>query len=173
MPYSEVDDLLVGDIPLPRGMKSQKYVDDASDEIDSMIGFVYETPLNMDDDSTIARPVRLLLKRLANNLATGRLILAMSTGGQRMELHAYGAKLVADAISVLTQIASGDLVLQGATRVEPSGDDPNAQFTGPQIANVDAESNVEAFYDRVASPNYSFGFPWGDRRIGGDTGLVR
>lgn len=155
MPYSEESDLLVGDMPLPKGMRPQKYVDDATNEIDSVIGFIYKTPVPMLDDSPAVRPTRLLLKRLANMLATGRLIMAMTTGGQRLELHAYGADLVRQAVATLAQIGSGEIVLAGAELLDPvAGDDP--AFTGPQIANVDDESNVEAFYDRVANPNYLF-----------------
>lgn len=156
--YSEVTDLLVGDLRLPAGLRPQQYVDDATNEIDSVIGFIYQTPIDISSDNTpVVRPVRLLLKRVANTLASGRLILAMSTGTQRTELHAYGAKLVDDATAVLRQIASGEILLKGAPVID-NPDDPNAQFTGPQIANLDAESNVEAFYDRIANPYHVFGF---------------
>ena len=156
MPYSEPSDLLVGDMPLPRGMKPQSYVDDAADEIDSTIGFIYETPVDIaTDTTTVARPVRLLLKRLNNLLASGRLIQAMTVGGQRQELHAYGASLVNQALDVLKQIQAGDLVLEGVPLIE-NPDNPE-KFSGPQIFNLDAESNVESFYDRIANPYYSFG----------------
>lgn len=155
MPYSEESDLLVGDMPLPKGMRPQKYVDDAGDEIDSVIGFIYKTPVPMLDTSPVVRPARLLLKRLNNMLASGRLIMAMTTGGQRLELHAYGADLVRQALITLTQIGNGEILLAGAEMLDPvEGEDP--AFTGPQIYNVDEESNVEAFYDRVANPNYLF-----------------
>lgn len=170
--YSEVTDLLVGDIPLPKGLKPQKYVDDATAEIDSIIGFVYQTPIDLSEDSTVARPVRLLIKRLANNLASGRLILAMSTGGQRMELHAYGASLVSEATLVLQQIAAGDLLLPGVPPVDATPGDPSDQFTGPQIANVDPESNVESFYDRIANPYYCFA-PYGTAKQSGEGALIR
>lgn len=156
--YSEVSDMLVGDMPLPKGIRPQQYVDDATDEIDSHIGFIYVTPVDIwSDDTPVVRPARLLLKRIANQLASGRLIMAMSTGTQRTELHAYGSDLVRQALTALQQLAAGDVVLPGAPTVEDP-DNPDTNFTGPQIANVDAESNVEAFYDRIANPYYSFGF---------------
>lgn len=157
MPYSEETDLLIGDMPLPKGLRPQKYVDDGADEIDSVIGFIYVTPVNIDGDSTpVVRPVRLLLKRLNNMLASGRMIMAMTTGGQRQELHAYGASLVREAVAVLKQIADGEILLEGAERVG-NDEDPNDQFTGPQVFNLDGESNVESFYDRIANPAYCFG----------------
>lgn len=155
MSYCETTDLLVGDIPLPKGLRPQQYVDSAANEIDMHIGFIYETPVNIAEDSPVVRPARLLLRELCIKLASGRLILAMSTVAQRTELHAYGASLVTEALAILGRISSGEIILTGATQV-PS-DDEDGNFTGPQIHNVDPESNVEAFYDRVANPNYFFG----------------
>lgn len=172
MPYSEKDDLLVGDMPLPAGFRPQKYVDDAADEIDSIIGFQYVTPVDVSETSLVVRPVRLLIKRIANLLATGRLIMATTVGRERQELHQYGYTLVREATAVLTQIANGEILLKGAALVDPL-EDTDKQFTGPQIANVDAESNVEAFYDRVASPAFSYG-PGESylRRFNPDGGLI-
>lgn len=168
--YSEESDLLIGDIPLPRGLRPQKYVDDATNEIDSFIGFIYQTPVDVTEASLVARPARLLLKRIANQLASGRLIMAQSTGSQRMELHAYGARLVNEATAVLRQIANGEILLPGALPVD-GVDEGN--FTGPQIANLDPESNVEAFYNRIANPTYFYGYPGESvRRVSGDGGLV-
>lgn len=154
MSYCETTELLVGDIPLPKGLRPQQYVDSAANEIDMSIGFIYETPVNIAEDSPVVRPARLLLKETCIKLASGRLILAMSTVAQRTELHAYGRRLVDEALAIIRQIASGEIILTGAARVET--EDPTSDFTGPQIHNVDAESNVEAFYDRVANPHYVF-----------------
>jgi hypothetical protein len=41
MAYSAVTDLLTGDLPLPSYVSPVKFVDDAADEIDSKIGFLY------------------------------------------------------------------------------------------------------------------------------------
>ncbi|HWI68184.1 MAG TPA: hypothetical protein VNS88_07365, partial [Nitrospiraceae bacterium] len=73
MGYSEVTDLLTGNVPTPAYLSPQKYVDDAADEIDSKIGFVYETPIDVTYSSSnpVTRPVRLLLKRINNFLASG------------------------------------------------------------------------------------------------------
>lgn len=153
--YCQVTELLVGDIPLPRGLKAQQYVDSATDEIDMSIGFLYQTPVDITEDSDVIRPARLLLKQTCIKLATGRLILAMSTVAQRTELHAYGKRLVDEALAILAQIASGDIILTGALPLNPPEEGAD-NFTGPQIHNVDGESNVEAFYDRVANPYYRF-----------------
>jgi hypothetical protein len=162
--YSAVEDLLVGATALPKALVPQMYVDDAANEIDSIIGFIYKTPVDISETSTAVRPVRLLLKRLNNHLATGRLITAMSSNSQRTDLQPYGASLIREVLAVLQQIQSGDLVLDGAERVPPA-DGSVANPTGPQIFNVDSESQVEAFYDRIANPNYCFA-PWATQNPG-------
>lgn len=169
MPYSVPSDMLVGSVTLSRGLEPQKYVDDAADEIDSSIGFIYVTPVDIESDGNpVVRPARLLLKRLNNNLATGRYIMAMTASGQRLELHAYGAQLVKEVIEILKQIAAGDILLEGAPKIDDG--EGNANFTGPQIANLDAESNVESFYNRVGNPGYCFAPMYGPGN--NDTGLI-
>lgn len=169
MPYCKVEDLLVGSTALPKGMEPQAYVDGAADEIDMRIGFTYVTPVDITETSPVERPVRLILKTLNVHLATGRLCLALAKNAQRTDLEPYGASLVRDALAMIGQIERGEITLIGAERVVREGSE--ATFTGPQILNVDAESNVEAFYDRVANPNYWYlGTPRGSAET--DAGLV-
>ena len=154
--YSSVDNLLVGQMPLPKGLVPQTFVDDATDEIDSMIGFRYATPVDIwSDGSPVVRPARLLLKRVANMIASGRLIMAMSSNSSRTDLHPYGASLVRDATKILEMIGNGEILLEGAPPVNP--DEQAAEISGPLIANLDAESNVESFYSRIANPGYLYG----------------
>jgi phage gp36-like protein len=162
VPYSAVGDLLTGQVPTPTYLDPAKYVSDASDEVDSFIGHIYVTPVDVTEMGPTSRPARLLLKRIANWLASGRLLMAASAGNQKLEINAYANTLVADATRALEAVASGDVPLIGAPLL-PSEDE--TQTTGPQIYNVDAESNVEAFYDRIANPHYHFLFP---RNPGGE-----
>lgn len=159
--YSLVTDLLTGNIPVSAPM-GQKYVNDAADEIDSVIGHLYVTPVDMrstpEDNppgaGTVKRPTRLLLKRIANFLASGRLMLATSAGGEDDQLHAYAKYLVDTALTTLQQIASGAIKLDGAETV---GDPDEEGRYGPLVSNVDPESNVEAFYDRIyMAPHQTF-----------------
>lgn len=161
MPYSDVTDLLAGNIPTPAALAPARFVSDAADEIDSEIGHIYETPIDVSDASPVVRPARLLLKRINNFLASGRLMMAAAAGSQKLEVHAYANKLVEDAKASLASIANGDVPLTGAVRVGGAPD--SESFTGPQIYNKDAESNVDAFYDRIANPGYTylFGDPFG------------
>jgi len=154
--YCLTSDLLTGDIPTPAYLDKQKFVDDAADEIDSKIGFVYATPIDVTDNpgNPVVRPVRILLKRLNVNLATGRLILAADASGEDDKLHAYGWSLIREANTTLNAIARGDVDLEGATLLDQNFDSPHA----PLIHNEDAESNVEAFYNRISNPRYQY-FP--------------
>jgi hypothetical protein len=166
--YCTTADVSTGNIPLPTYIDKQKFVDDAADEIDSKIGFVYQTPLDITDSPSnlLVRPARLLLKRLNANLATGRLILALDAAGEDDKLHAYGWSLVREVTAALNNIADGDIALDGAPLVDPTANSAKAAM----IFNVDPESNVEAFYDRIANPSYFYGVlgPF----IGSDRGIV-
>lgn len=148
MAYSSKDDLLLGNIPLPVSADPERYVDDASDEVDSIIGFRYATPVDMTEPGPVARPARLLLKRVANFLASGRLLLAVAAGSEDRQLHAYGNSLVQQALYCLKEIAEGEIILPGAL---PSTDVSPIQ-TGPLIYNKDVSSNVDDFYDKIVCP---------------------
>lgn len=150
--YCLVTDLLTGNIPVPANLEPQKYVDDAADEIDSKIGFVYTTPIDVTSGSEVPRPARLLLKRINVHLATGRLLLAAAAGQEESQLHAYGWSLIKEANGALDQIASGAIPITGADLL-PGNEEV---VTAVIVNNLDPESSVEAFYNRIANPNYSF-----------------
>lgn len=143
MAYSEVVDLLVGDIVLG-SVDPEKYVNAAADEMDSRIGFVYQLPLPTVD--TTPEPLSLqaaaILKNINNKLASGRLIMAQSIGAERHEVHAYGKSLVDEAYAELALVLNGALPLVGAPPVE--GVDTTG---GPAIYNRDEVSSVEAYED--------------------------
>ncbi len=151
MSYSAVTDLMVGDIPLPSYLSPQKYVDDAADEMDSHIGFLYQTPIDITDVETnpVSRPVRLLLKRISVHLSTGRILMAIAAPTEDSTVHAYGYHMVKDALDALKSISDGAIALDGATSMST---ETNAT-TAPLISNLDPESMVEAFYNRVVNPN--------------------
>lgn len=153
MAYCQTTDLLTGDVPTPAYLSPQKYVDDAANEIDSKIGFVYETPVDITDDpdNPVVRPVRLLLTRLNVFIATGRLLMAVAASGEDERLHAYGWSLVQEATLTLEAIASGKLPLEGVDKLPAA----QAQITAPLSYNEDSESNVSAFYDRIVNPNFN------------------
>jgi hypothetical protein len=152
MTYSAVADLLLGNVPLPTTLDPAKFVQDAADEIDSRIGFVYVTPIPVASMSAPSeRPTALLLKRISNWLASGRLILALDAGGEDYAVHAYGLKLVKDASEAIDAICSLQVILEGAMRLD--GTEPlTGHKARPLIHNLDPQSQVEAFYAYTADP---------------------
>lgn len=150
MAYCTVQDLLIGDIPTGGQLDPLKYVNDAADEIDSKIGFQYETPV---DVASVPRPVVLLLKRLNAHLASGRLILAATISAEDERLNAYGQNLVDSVELTLVAIATGEQLLPGAPINEETANPQDHSVSSNAfalIANLDRESHVEAFYNRVA-----------------------
>lgn len=145
MPYCEIPDLVLGNIPTPED--ADKYIISAAEEIDSRIGLRYATPVVVAD-SIEERPTELLLKRINTFLASGRLILALDAGGEDDQLHQYGLYLVNEASSAIDAIVSGSIVLPGTT---PATEGSSIQ-TGPQLANVDDASSVEAFQSVFGNP---------------------
>lgn len=144
-PYSAPEDMIIGNIPATSAMKTQ-YLNLAADEIDSVLGRTYETPINVAEDGPVKRHSRLMLKNVSVWLSSGRLMLATSANGEDDQLHAYAKYLVENATSMLMKIASGEVEIEGAEKNED--EDIHAE-NKVLIGNVDVESNVEAFYDRI------------------------
>lgn len=147
MPYSEVGDLLTGNIPLPGTLLPAKFVQDATDEIDGALGQVYITPIVLDPGVPAVRPSVLTLKRINNLLASGRLIMAADAGGQDQTLHAYGLSLIKEAHDALSKLRESSDTLPGAIPIEY--EDTTATVRGPRILNEDDHSHVAAFYGYV------------------------
>lgn len=158
MPYSEVGDMLLGDIPKSSDADAQKYVNDAADEIDSKLGLRYQTPIVVDD-SPAHRATELLLKRINNWLASGRYIMAKSASSSMTDINTYGLQLIKDATMALDAIVSGDVTLPGVTFLN----EDDLGRSGPMISNLDAESNVESFYAWTQQDPLSY--PWSSSRV--------
>jgi hypothetical protein len=149
--YSAVGDLLLGDLPVSTEISKQGFVNDAADEVDSIIGRRYVTPINVSGTGQYAVPrhAALFVKRAANHLATGRLILAVAAGGEDGQLHAYGWSLVNGALKALEQIAEGSYDLPEAQPISTGG---AVRPTAPTVTNSDSASGVDAFYGYLSAP---------------------
>ena len=141
--YSSKDEMTLGDLPWPSFVDKDAHMVAITDEIDSYIGFMYATPVNVTDTGPVARPARLLLKRISIALSTGRAILTMAAPGEGERLHAYGNRLVNEALAALRAISKGEIVLEGAEK-NPDQEDNQS---GPLLYNEDPRSQVETFYD--------------------------
>lgn len=144
-PYCVLDDLLLGNVPIPAN--AQRYVNDAADEIDSVIGFKYETPVVVGN-SAEARPVTILLKRLNAWLASGRVLMAVAAPAQDDQIQQYALYLVTQARDTLKMIADGDILLPGAPVI---GGESQVN-TGPVAAFQDDASAVESFATVFGNP---------------------
>ena len=140
--YSAVADLYKGDIPLQaqHGDGTQA-IKAAADDIDAQIGHIYVTPIVLPEDAQY-RPTRLLLKKINNLLASGRLMLDMTAAGEDDNLNAYGLSMLREGLKLLGQVQSGSIVLAGAPRLDEGIGAP-----GILIHNEDAVSLVEQFYN--------------------------
>lgn len=160
MPYSVIGDLLLDGVLLKPGFDKQKFVDDAADEMDSKLGWLYSLPLSPEGVEPLGTwedlPAHqvLTLKQINNRLASGRLILAIALPGEQNTLHAYGYSLVQQALADLMQLANGVVELD-ANKLAPA-----SEFTSraPSITNPDSESLLAGFENTVMR-----GVPWYSR----------
>ena len=153
--YSHPDDLLVGtNIALPRMLSREAFVRDAAREIDSRLGFRYRTPLRFmrtlptgerievdPSDPSTHTPTFLTIQRLSNNIASGRLLLAIAAPGEDNTLNAYAMKLLRDAEGIFSQIDSGKIALELAPRDEVS----ETRGSRMRVAGPDPYSRVEGY----------------------------
>lgn len=168
MAYSTKEDLRIGDIRLPvRLGDGSSFVEDAADEIDAQIGHIYVTPITLPDIPA-NRPAILLLKKINNLIASGRLILDMAASAEDRTLHAYGYNMLKEGLSLLTMIQNRDIVLTAADQIDTDGDGEKSP-TGPMIFNEDPESLVKGYYtpgvavlgvgEPLPLPSGTYGFP--------------
>lgn len=146
--YCATEDLQLGSVPLPTNGDDLKYIGLAADEIDSVIGMRYKTPVVVDASSPIQRPVGLLLKKINAWLASGRLVMAADASGADDQIQQYGKYLVEEALIPLRQIADGTIVLPGIELSDPEAN----KDTGPVAAFADEASLVEAHSATFGNP---------------------
>lgn len=140
--YSGVADLLKGDIPLQaQHGDGTQMIRSQADDIDAQLGHIYVTPIVVPSEPQY-RPTRLLLKKINNLLASGRLMLDMSAAGEDDAPNAYGLQMLREGLALLGQVQNGSIVLAGAPRLDEGTGSP-----GLLIHNEDAVSLVEQFYN--------------------------
>lgn len=155
MAYSEVGDLLLGGMTVSLSLDKQKFVDDASDEIDSKLGFFYTLPLVGPGDTALPEHEQKLLKLINNKLASGRIILTLAVPQEQAALHAYGLRLVTEAMNDLMLIANGQVDLT-AVRVNIG---ETVRDNAASVYNHDAESGVDMYENAVMRPGGAYWNP--------------
>ncbi len=149
MGYCTQADLTLRNLNLPPGYDVSRRIEQASEEIDSMIGIVYVTPVSLSETGPTPRHVSLTIKRICSALATGNIILELDVAGEESQLHAYGASLVSEARLMLRSIVDGSFVLEGVEHRNQTETSGNA----PLFYNPDENSNVDSFYSYFDSTN--------------------
>lgn len=137
--YCDTGDLLLGNVPVPAS--AARYVQDAADEIDSVLGSQYVTPIILDENIPAQRSGFLLLKRINAHLASGRLIMALDAAGEDDQLHQYAEYLLRQALEALRQIQDGSIIIPGAEPINPEVN----RATGPIASFADDYSPVEEY----------------------------
>jgi hypothetical protein len=142
-PYAVVSDLYKGDLPLPAfAGDGTMYITRAADEMDTVLGQLYETPILLVD-TPANRPALLWLKTCCSFIASGRLVLDLALNTEDTSLHAYGLSMLKQGLEMLKAIASGAASIAGAIPLDPLA---GSHATAPAIYNEDDESLVEAGY---------------------------
>lgn len=167
MAYSRVEDLLLGDLILPRTVSKEQFVQSAADEIEAKLGFIYKTPLapcvvpegfpEVDPEfKHLPSHEQKLVASINNRLASGRLIMTLDTAGEQTTLHAYGFRLVKEALDELHMVANGEVDLT-ACRQDPSNVSGGIDRV-PSVLNEDEESLLLGFQNTVLRAD-----PWWSR----------
>lgn len=143
--YCTEGDLLTGNIPTPEWMDEASYIQAAADEINAALAMRYVVPVVVTAVPQYAA-TPLFLKGINAKLASGRIITAAAASAEQTEVQAYGLYLITQALEQLRTITDGSYILPGAPQTSQPGTD-----TAPVlVTNVDPESFVEGFYNRVA-----------------------
>lgn len=155
MAYSGVTDLLLGDTRVDGVVNKESYVNAAADEMDAALGFIYETPITVNQSDPVNRPTILLLKLINNYLASGRIIITISRNAEDNSLDALGKYYVNLAMQRINDIVNGKIELLGAKR--------NAEeksYQGPATYNAEPESLVDMFYGNFNPSNPGYYSPF-------------
>lgn len=152
--YCKVEDLLLGDVTIGASVNRQLYVDQAADEMDSKLGWIYVTPIDVDGAEAgpggvppavpaLPRHQALLLKTINAKIATGRLIMAVSINEEGTAVHAYALRMLKEGNDELLLIANGNLLLEASRTETPAVEASRV----PGVHNLDPESLLDPFYN--------------------------
>lgn len=141
-PYCVKEDLLLGDLQVPRSVQLDEWIQSTADEMDAWLGQVYKLPIELDPTTPGHQADILLLKKINRFLATGRIIISANAAAADNRLHAYGAQLVADAERELARITAGRTVIEAGELLVT----PELRSSALVITHRDSVSYVDEFY---------------------------
>jgi hypothetical protein len=148
MAYCEKSDLKYGQLPIAQVVDVNKYINDAADEIDIALGTRFITPVELDTDAhNEQRTLELILKKINSDIASGRVILAVTISNEDLQTNAYGMALLKAGCATLDALASGAYNYPGLVPLPGS---PEERSNTIVVRNQDSQSGVDAFYQSVA-----------------------
>jgi hypothetical protein len=150
MAYCVEGDLLLEALPHNTVLSNQKYIDAAADEIDIILGDRYVTPIHTDE-LPANRTTKLFLKQCNAQLASGRIIIAVSLTREAESLHAYGRQLINMTLAALKDVGTGGGSLPGAILSGTADVLENRVLS----ANVDPTSRVLDFEQSMYPGGFS------------------
>jgi hypothetical protein len=163
MGYAVASDLdqILAKLPVASGVLRQGFLDAAEAEIHAATIGIYEVPIVVPSSvaTTISGVTVGILKSIEQDLAAGRLLLALATSTENTEIHDYGKFLVDGAVAKLTDIKTQVLILPGATLdSDPNDDKPRPSqisYSSPDGKDVavDTGSYFNRPYEQVANPD--------------------
>lgn len=122
-----------------------RFINSAAEEMDGMLGEIYSLPLASAAGGWKTLPIyqQLLLKQINIKLASGRILLTLQASGDTRSLHAYGQRLLDEALAMLMPL------INGSVRLDTPSRDAVALQTSPIILNHDSRSLVDIFENVV------------------------
>lgn len=133
-------------VRLPPEIDMTSVIDLASDEMDGYIGYRYVVPIPVSSSDPTKSYGTLMLKTICGQLAAGRIMVSVSSGGEKNATHAYGLYLIQTALGQLDLIKHGKLNISFGTL----NTDEQARKQGPMMApGMDAYSMVDQFYQNT------------------------
>lgn len=152
-PYCTADDMLLGDLQVPRNVSIDQWILSTAEEMDAWLGQVYKLPIQLDPMTPGHQADILLLKKINRFLATGRIIISANAAASDSRLHAYGAQLISDAERELARITAGRTVLEGGELLVEE-----VMRSQPLIiTHRDAHSYVDTFYNSKGTSHVNRG----------------
>lgn len=154
MAYCNAEDVtnLLGDVRVRVDSDPATFAQKASDEIDSVLGFIYQTPFfditSYPSGTTVDRVAKLLLQRIASFIGAARLIMSYDQQGEDNKPNQYAVYLMTEASEALDAVRDGKIALAGAIQLNPSIE----LGSRVGISNLDSFSQVESLYGWASRP---------------------
>lgn len=157
MGYCDSDNVnqIIGNLPVASGITTQDFIDSAEAEMHTYMIGLYNVPIEIKSSvaTTTSGVTTNILQSINQDLAGGRLILALDTTMENEQIHGYAEYLVENAIKKLEDIRNQKMLLIGATLDEDKTDD-KARFGIVSSSSPDSSSYFNRDYKEIANPQY-------------------